>query len=114
MGLMQASVADDYQIAGYDRGPGDLTYTPADGGTVFTVKLASFNELGTDEVHASGGLFRLGDRKWWLGADQFPVGRMPTQGDKLTDPDGVIWVIALESVLDPMGMAWTSHTAKAR
>src|SRR5262245_50740912 len=110
---MPTSVANDYKLAGYDRG-GDVTYLPADGAPSFSVLLASFTELTVEEVAASGGLFSLGDRKWWLGANQFSGGRQPVQSDVIQEASGTKWAIALEAILDPLGMAWTVHTRRTR
>lgn len=110
----QNSVAEDYRLAGDDRGQ-SVTYTPADGSAPFVAANSSYTELTVEEELAAGGLFVAGDdRRWWLGGDQFPAGRQPVQGDSLTDAAGVVWVVALEAVQDPLLIGWVVHTRRAR
>lgn len=104
-----AGIADDYI---YTDAVQDITYTAtrAQGGTpvttAFPVTNADPQDFDLDEIANSGGFFKAGDRRWFLGADQFPPGITPQRGDTITQADSTVWSIIAKPQLDGFGISW--------
>jgi hypothetical protein len=111
---VSATFANDYMVTDQTE---TVTYTPANRSpavSAFTVLYASPHAYTLKEVAASNGMFQVGDRRWTLGANQFPSGTVPQRGDSITRASGEVDMILENPTLDSFGIAWVCLTGKAR
>jgi hypothetical protein len=105
------TAANDYKV--FD-GTETVTYHQLAGDAAVTVTSADGQEFTAREILFGNGLFRAGDKRWALGANQIPAGREPKQGSTITDAAGVVWTLTADATLDDFGISWTCVTTKAR
>lgn len=112
MGSLAASLAKDYLVADDLQ---TVTYTTEDGGTSVNLTGCDAHELTSADRAVLQGLFRAGDRVWYLPADQLAAaGITPKAGAALLDADGTAWAVTGDCVKDEAGIAWEAPATKAR
>jgi hypothetical protein len=112
-----ATIKDTLQldIKGVD-GVETITFTAVRATTTnsYTVTHAVCEELSLHEVAASGGLFQVGDKRWWFSAAAITLAAdSPRQGDRLTAA-GVTHQVVGDATLDAVGALWVVVTRRNR